>query len=105
MFGLGGEFVEVYQDVLFRIAPVSRREALEMIQSIKEFPLLSGFRGKPPLDLETLARAIVSVSELMVSGKEWIQSIDVNPFISLERGGKAVDAVIVTRQKKTEGSS
>ncbi|MEE8076762.1 MAG: acetate--CoA ligase family protein, partial [Candidatus Binatia bacterium] len=105
MFGLGGEFVEVYQDVLFRIAPVSRKEALEMIQSIKGFPLLSGFRGRPPLDLETLAGAIVSVSELMVSGKEWIQSIDVNPFISLERGGKAVDAVIVTRQKKTEGSS
>lgn len=100
MFGLGGEFVEVYQDVLFRIAPVSRNETLEMIQGIKGFPLLSGFRGKPPADLETLSRAIVSISDLIVSGKEWIQSIDVNPFISLERGGRAVDAVIVTRQKK-----
>lgn len=100
MFGLSGEFVEVYQDVLFRIAPVSRNETLEMIQGIKGFPLLSGFRGKPPADLETLSRAIVSISDLIVSGKEWIQSIDVNPFISLERGGRAVDAVIVTRQKK-----
>jgi acetyltransferase len=98
MFGLGGEFVEIYQDVLFRIAPVSQKEAMEMIHSIKGFPLLTGFRGRPPLDLETLSRAIVSVSELAVVGKELIQSIDVNPFIPLEQGGKAVDAVIIARQ-------
>jgi acyl-CoA synthetase (NDP forming) len=103
MFGLGGEFVEVYRDVSFRMAPVSRKEALEMVRSIRGFPILDGFRGRPPLDLETLSKAIVAVSELAAAGKEWIQSIDVNPFICLKEGGKAVDAVIITRQGENEG--
>jgi acetyltransferase len=97
MFGLGGTAVEVYQDVTLRLAPVSIKEAAEMIHSIKGYPLLAGFRGSPPVDQESLRRAIVAVSEVAAAGKDLIQSIDINPFICLPQGGKAVDAVIVTR--------
>ncbi len=97
MFGLGGTAVELYRDVTFRMAPVSLEEAAKMIRSIKGYPLLAGFRGAPPLDEDSLCRAIVAVSELAVAGKDLIQSIDINPFICLPDGGKAVDAVIVTR--------
>ncbi|TAJ80007.1 CoA-binding protein [bacterium] len=97
MFGLGGQFVEIYQDVTFCIAPITLDEANRMIRSIKGFPLLTGFRGAPPVDEQSLCRAIVSVSELAAAGKDLIQSIDINPFICLERGGKAVDAVIIIR--------
>ncbi|HWO43775.1 MAG TPA: acetate--CoA ligase family protein [Candidatus Eisenbacteria bacterium] len=97
MFGMGGQAVEIYQDVVFRLAPVTLEDAAGMIRSVKGFPLLSGFRGRPRVDLHALASAIVVVSELAVAGKDLIQSIDINPFVCLERGGKAVDAAIVTR--------
>lgn len=97
MFGLGGEFVEIYRDVSFRMAPLTREEALEMIRSIKGFRVLAGFRGKAPVDIDTLSKAIVSVSLLAAAGRDLIDCIDVNPFICLPEGGKAVDAVIVTR--------
>jgi len=102
MFGLGGEFVELYQDVAFRLAPVSRDEAAEMVRSVKGFPLLAGFRGRAPVDMEALCQAIVSLSELVVAGADLIQSIDINPFICLPQGGKAVDAVIITRGNTEE---
>jgi len=98
MFGLGGTAVELYQDVTFRMAPVNLEEAAKMIRGIKGYPLLAGFRGAPPVDEESLCRAIVSVSELAAAGKDLIQSIDINPFICLPQGGKAVDAVIVTHK-------
>lgn len=68
-----------------------------MILSIKEFPLLIGFLCRPPVDLDSLALSLVSVSQLAFVGAELFQSIDINPFICLKEGGKAVDAVIVTR--------
>jgi acetyltransferase len=98
MFGLGGIHVEVYRDVVFRVAPVTKEKALEMIRSIKGFALLAGFRGGAAVDCEVLSRAIVSVSELAFAGKELIESIDINPFICLQQGGRAVDAVIVSRK-------
>ena len=97
MFGLGGTAVETYRDVTLRLAPVSLEEAGQMIRSIKGYPLLSGFRGTPLVDRENLCRAIVLVSELAAAGRDLIQSIDINPFVCLRDGGKAVDAVIVTR--------
>ncbi|MFQ5539338.1 MAG: acetate--CoA ligase family protein, partial [Candidatus Binatia bacterium] len=101
IFGLGGQNVEVYQDVVFRMAPVKQEEAEEMICSIKGFPILSGFRGNPPMDLKALSRVIVLLSELAIAGKEMIQSIDLNPFISLNRGGMAVDASIITLKRES----
>lgn len=100
MFGLGGELVELYEDVVFRIAPVDEESAMEMIRGIRGFPLLQGFRGRTPVDLHTLAKTIVAVSELAVDGRELIESIDINPFICLPEGGRAVDAVVVSRAEE-----
>ncbi|HEV8343314.1 MAG TPA: acetate--CoA ligase family protein [Candidatus Binatia bacterium] len=97
MFGLGGTAVEVYRDVTFRMAPVTLGEAAKMIRGVKGYPLLAGFRGTAPVDEQSLCRAIVAVSELAAAGRDLIQSIEINPFICPPQGGKAVDAVIVTR--------
>jgi acyl-CoA synthetase (NDP forming) len=104
MFGLGGTAVELYRDVTFQMAPITVDEARRMIRDIKGYPLLAGFRGAPPVDLDALCRAIVSLSELATSGRDLIQSIDINPFICLPNGGKAVDAVIVSRASSEEKS-
>ena len=77
---------------------MTHEEALEMIGAIKGYPLLTGFRGAPPVDVESLAAVLVRVSELASAASDIIQSLDINPFIALPQGGKAVDALIVTRK-------
>lgn len=96
MFGLGGVFVELMKDVVFRLAPVSREEALEMIRKIKGYPLLSGFRGSKPLDTASLADLIAKVSKIGVEVEE-IDQMDLNPVIVYERGFLIVDARIILR--------
>ena len=90
MFGLGGIFVEVYRDVSFRVVPIEKREALEMISEIKEYPILKGIRGRKPADIEAIADVLVSVSEM--AEKENIIELDINPLIVSESGAIAVDA-------------
>ena len=95
MFGLGGVFVEVFKDVTFRRAPVSLATAHEMIRDIQGLPLLQGARGKPPVDLEALAHALVALSHFAAAHAHEIDSVEINPFIALPQGGCAVDALIV----------
>ncbi len=90
MFGLGGIFVEVYRDVSFRVVPIEKREALEMISEIKGYPILKGIRGRKPADIEAIAGVLVSVSNM--AEKENIVELDINPLIVGERGAIAVDA-------------
>ncbi|HEY9204979.1 MAG TPA: acetate--CoA ligase family protein [Candidatus Methanoperedens sp.] len=90
MFGLGGIFVEVYRDVTFRVVPVEKREALEMISEIKGYPVLKGIRGKKPVDIDAIARVLLSVSDM--AEKENIVELDINPLIVNESGAMAVDA-------------
>ncbi len=90
MFGLGGIFVEVYKDVSFRVVPVERRDALEMISEIKGYPILKGIRGRKPADIDAIARVLVSVSDM--AEKEKIIELDINPLIVSENGAVAVDA-------------
>ena len=90
MFGLGGIFVEVYKDVSFRVTPIDKSDALEMISEIKGYPILKGIRGKKPVDIEAITGVLVSVSDL--AEKENIIELDVNPLIVNESGAIAVDA-------------
>ena len=90
MFGLGGIFVEVYRDVSFRVIPVDRKEALGMISEIKGYPILKGIRGKKPADIDSIARVLVSVSDM--AEKENIVELDINPLIVNDSGAIAVDA-------------
>jgi acetate---CoA ligase (ADP-forming) len=94
MFGLGGIFAEVLKDVTFRIAPFGLDEARAMIREVKGFPLLDGARGRPKLDQEALARALSALSVYAYENAGRFRSIDVNPFIVLEKGAVAVDALI-----------
>ncbi len=93
MFGLGGIYVEIFEDVEFRVAPLSIDEAHEMISDIDSFPLLMGARGQKCRDLDALAEMIARVGYL-VHHVEEINELDLNPVASLEHGVKALDVAI-----------
>ncbi|MGD8534602.1 MAG: acetate--CoA ligase family protein [Candidatus Aminicenantes bacterium] len=89
MFGLGGVFVEVLKDVQFRLAPLSQEDALEMIQSIKGFPILQGARGEKAVDVDKLVEILVRLSQLASDFPE-VNEMDLNPVFALEKGKGAV---------------
>ena len=90
MFGLGGTNVEIFQDVIFRLAPISEIWAHRMFQELKGFPLLKGFRGDPPADLETIAQCLERLSQLVLDFPE-IRELDINPLMVFGQGqGAAV---------------
>lgn len=91
MFGLGGVAVELLKDVSFRLAPVSKEEALGMISEVKSFPLLTGFRGGKPRDLDAVAETIIKVGRIMDEVSA-IKELEINPLVVYERGALAVDA-------------
>lgn len=91
MFGLGGIFVEVLHDVSFRLCPVTRGEARDMVTGVRSYPLLSGVRGRPPADVDAIVDTIVSVSALVADFPE-IDELDINPLIVLPRGEGAAAA-------------
>ncbi|HVO66959.1 MAG TPA: acetate--CoA ligase family protein [Syntrophales bacterium] len=91
MFGLGGIFVEVFQDVVFRLAPILRNESHRMIQQIKGYKLLTGFRGRPKVDIEALEKAVVSLSDMVVNHPE-IKEMDINPLMAYREGEGATVA-------------
>ena len=96
MFGLGGIFVEVMKDVVFRRCPFGADVAEAMIRSIKGAPLLLGARGRPPVDLHALAQMLARLSAFAVAAGPRLQSIDLNPVFAMPEGhgAFAVDAVI-----------
>ncbi|TSH88834.1 acetate--CoA ligase family protein [Verticiella sediminum] len=95
MFGLGGVDVELQKDFALRLAPVSEDEARAMMRELRSYPLLTGYRGRPPADLDALARAISRLSTLAADGAAQIASIDVNPFIARPGDALALDALVV----------
>ena len=99
MFGIGGIFVEVYRDVAFRLAPLDMDAARGMIASVKGRALLEGVRGRSKIDIEAVADALVKLSQFAQTHEETIESVEVNPFIVLPKGGYVVDAAIVLRNK------
>jgi len=110
MFGLGGIFVEVLKDVALRLAPLDKADALGMIAEIKGRALLEGTRGQQPADIDALADALVNLSQFAAAHADEIESIDINPFLVLQRGrgGYALDALVVpasTRSNMSTGPS
>lgn len=101
MFGLGGIYVEVMKDVAFRINPLTDQDAKEMIQSLRSYPLLTGFRGAPPVDLAYVEETLLRLSQL-VRDFDCFAEIDVNPFIVSpdKKNCKAVDARFIIRDCK-----
>jgi len=101
MFGLGGIFVEIFKDVSFRIAPLTEYDAKEMIREIKSYPILTGIRGKPPVDINKLVDIILKVSKLVTEYAE-IDQLDLNPIFAYEKGAKTVDARIILSSSSQE---
>lgn len=97
MFGLGGIFVEVLKDVSFRVAPLKRRDAEEMLEEIKSTKVLEGVRGKPPANREALIDVIMKVSQLVTEHAGAIAELDINPLVVFPDGACAVDALITRR--------
>lgn len=93
MVGLGGVFVELYKDVAFRLPPLGLADAKSMFAELKAAPLLTGYRGQPPRDLDALAACACTVVRIAREHPE-IQEIDLNPIIAYERDCTIVDAKI-----------
>ena len=100
MFGLGGVYVEVFEDVSFRLAPLTREDAEEMIAEVQGSRLLRGVRGEPSADVDAVVEALLALSQLLVECPE-VAEIDVNPLLVFEQGAVAVDARAVVRSQKT----
>ncbi|EZP79329.1 Acetyl-CoA synthetase (ADP-forming) [Novosphingobium resinovorum] len=98
MFGLGGIFVEVLRDVVFRPAPFGVEEAREMIAQVRGRAMFEGVRGAPPADVDALADALSKLSLFAAANVDTIASVDINPFLVLPsgEGAIAVDAFIET---------
>lgn len=90
MFGMGGFFVELFRDVSFALAPLTREHALWLVGETKGEKVLKGFRGKPPMDIDAIADIIVTVSEIMATGL--IRAIDLNPVALYPSGALVLDA-------------
>ncbi|MFN2168642.1 MAG: acetate--CoA ligase family protein, partial [Anaerolineae bacterium] len=85
VFGLGGIYVEALRDVTFRVAPVDRREATEMLSEIRAYPLLRGVRGEPPSDMDAIVDVILRLSQLVTDFPEIVE-LDINPLMVYEQG-------------------
>jgi acetyltransferase len=103
MFGLGGIYVEVLKDVAFRAIPITRNDAVGMIQQIRSYPLLLGVRGEPPKDITGCIDVIMRLSKILQSCND-ISDIEINPVLVFEQnqGVLAVDTRILLNSPSTE---
>jgi len=101
MFGLGGIFVEVLKDVTFRVTPVSKAEAREMIEEIRGAPILAGVRGEAPRDRKAIAETIVKYSSMIHDLMDEIAESDANPVLVYAQGEglRVADARIILKKK------
>ena len=98
MFGLGGIFTELIDDVVFRVAPVTTSEALMMMDDIRMAKVLKPFRGQPAVDREALARIIVALGKIGCECGN-VREIDMNPIkIRADGSPVAVDALVALRK-------
>lgn len=99
MFGLGGIMVEVLKDVSFRISPLARKDAAEMIREIKGYPLLEGYRGQQGVDLSCLEDMLLKVSHFVEQNPE-VRELDLNPVFAYSDGALVVDARVILEEGK-----
>jgi hypothetical protein len=90
-FGLGGVFVEVLRRVSGRLAPLDAQDAEEMIAEFDDLGVADGFRGSPPWNRSLLVEVLVRAGQLVAGGRDWIESLDINPLIQTDDGFVAVD--------------
>ncbi|MBU0995661.1 MAG: acetate--CoA ligase family protein [Proteobacteria bacterium] len=96
MFGLGGIFTEILQDISFRAAPLSKWDTIQMMAEIRGKKIMDAFRGKPPVNREALASILSKIGEIGLVHKQIIE-IDINPLKLIDGNPVAVDALIVLK--------
>ena len=94
MFGIGGIWVELLNDVCFRIVPITNQDAAEMIREVKGYRLLEGYRGRKTVDIPIIEKWLIQVSHLTEEIEE-IKELDINPIYVYQKGAIAVDARII----------
>jgi 3-hydroxypropionyl-CoA synthetase (ADP-forming) len=99
MVGLGGIFTEVYRDVSFRMLPISKQDALDMLNELNGKKVLEGFRGSKPINKDMLAEALVSIGKLGIDMAAYYDSVDFNPIVVYPDDYAVVDAKIILREK------
>jgi len=99
MAGIGGIYTEVFRDVSFRVLPITKEDAINMIEDLKGNRILKGFRGAPPVDVNMLAEALVNIGKFGTDMASYYESIDFNPIIFYENEYVVVDAKILLREK------
>lgn len=100
MFGLGGIFTEIFEDVVFRLAPLSLSDAHEMMSEIRSAKILNSVRGMARVNRPMLARAIVAVGKAAVDNPD-IAEIDINPLIVSGSHPVAVDGLVILKPSKS----
>ena len=99
MFGLGGIFTEILKDISFRVAPLEKRDALEMMQDIKGHKILEAVRGMAAADLDMFSDILIKVGQIGLEN-DAVKEIDINPVIISKGKPVAVDALVVLEQSK-----
>jgi acetyl-CoA synthetase (ADP-forming) len=94
MFGLGGIFTEILKDTAFRVAPLEKEDALDMMQEIKARKILEAVRGMPAADTDQLADILINIGKIGIEN-ELVKEIDINPIILSGANPIAVDALVV----------
>jgi len=104
MVGLGGIYTELFKDVSFRVLPVTKGDALKMLESLRGKDILKGFRGSKPIDLDMLSEAIVNIGTLGVDMAGKYESIDFNPVVVYPDSYYVVDAKIILKDKSLDNA-
>src|SRR5215831_5638689 len=99
MLGMGGIYTEVFKDVSFRVLPITKADALQMIEDLKGKQILKGFRGSEPIDTDMLGQALVNIGNLGTDNAAYYSSVDFNPLIAYPHDYVVVDAKIILKDK------
>ncbi len=102
MVGLGGIYTELFKDVSFRVLPITKNDALKMLESLRGRDILRGFRGSKPINMDMLSEAIVNIGTLGVDMAGKYESIDFNPVVLYPDGYFVVDAKIILKEKSSD---
>lgn len=93
--GMGGVFVEVFKDVALYPVPLNKKEAYDMLTSLKSFKLLNGYRGSEPCDIDAITDTMVAISDFAAAHKNDLKELDINPLFAYEKGVGVADALAV----------
>jgi 3-hydroxypropionyl-CoA synthetase (ADP-forming) len=102
MVGLGGIYTELFKDVSFRVLPITKNDALKMLESLRGKEILRGFRGSKPINMDMLSEAIVNIGTLGVDMAGKYESVDFNPVVLYPDGYFVVDAKIILKEKSSD---